>query len=55
MALLMALFVTPGGGFATEPYDDYEKLRDRLIEYIPDFRLLMKHDPRTDRLVFWLM
>lgn len=43
---------TPAGEFATEPYDDYEMLRDRLIECIPDFRLRIKHDPRTDRLVF---
>ncbi len=43
---------TPAGEFATEPYDDYERLRDRLIECIPDFRLRMELDPRTDRLVF---
>ena len=43
---------TPAGEFASEPYDDYERLRDHLIECIPDFRLRMKLDPRTDRLVF---
>ena len=42
----------PEGEFYTEPYDDYELLRDKLIEYIPDFRLRLKLNPTTNTLVF---
>lgn len=40
------------GIFIEEPYDHYEELRDRLIECIPDFRLRLKLNPKTNRLVF---
>lgn len=40
------------GDFASEPYDDYEKLLDQLIDYIPDFRLRLRVDPKTNRIVF---
>lgn len=39
----------PEGEFATTPFDDYEELLNRLIELIPDFRMRMKIDPRTNR------
>lgn len=42
----------PDGLFAVEPYDYYEELRDRLVECIPDFRMRLKLNPRTNRLVF---
>ena len=40
------------GDFAVEPYDYYEALRDRLLECIPDFRMRLKLNPKTNRLVF---
>ncbi len=40
------------GEFATTPYDDYEELRDCLISIIPDFKIRLKADPRTNRLEF---
>ena len=42
----------PEGEFFTEPYDEYEKLRERLIDYIPDFKLRLKVNPQNNRLVF---
>lgn len=36
----------------TEPYDEYEKLRERLIDCIPDFKLRLKVNPQNNRLVF---
>ena len=40
------------GEFDHTPYDDYEKLRDTLIDMIPDFRIRLKVDPKTEKLVF---
>ena len=42
----------PEGEFFTEPYDEYEKLRERLIDCIPDFKLRLKVNPQNNRLVF---
>lgn len=42
----------PEGEYATEPFDDYERLRDLLMECVPDFRLRLKLSPRTGRMVF---
>lgn len=42
----------PNNEFAAELYVDYGELRDRFIECIPGFRLRMKLDPQTHRLVF---
>ncbi len=42
----------PEGEFYTEPYDEYEKLRERLIDCIPDFKLRLKVNPQNNRLVF---
>lgn len=39
----------PEGEFAATPYDYYEELRNHLIELIPDFKMRMKIDPRTNR------
>lgn len=35
-----------------EPYDDFDSLRERLIECIPDFRLRLKLDPKSEQVVF---
>lgn len=40
------------GGFVREPYDFYEKLRDTLIDMIPDFKMRLKVNPVSNRLVF---
>lgn len=42
----------PDGVFAREPYDDFEQLQERLIDYIPDFRLRLKRNTKTNTLVF---
>ena len=43
---------SPEGTFAREPFDDYENLRNTLIETIPDFKMRLKVDPKTNRLTF---
>lgn len=40
------------GAFVREPYDHYEELRNRLIEAIPDFKMRLKVNPTTNRLIF---
>ena len=42
----------PEGEFATTPYDDYESLRDTLIDIIPDFNMRLKVDPRSGKIDF---
>lgn len=39
-------------GFARVPFDDYEELRDKLIDMIPDFRLRLKVNYKRNRVVF---
>lgn len=41
----------PEGEFATEPFDDYEELRDALLSFFPDFKLRLKLNPKTKRVV----
>ena len=43
---------TPTGEFATTPYDDYDELRNALIDISPEFTMKLKVDPRTNRLEF---
>ena len=38
-------------GFARVPFDDYEELRDKLIDMIPDFRLRLKVNHKRNRVV----
>ena len=38
-------------GFARVPFDDYEELRDKLIDMIPDFRLRLKVSHKSNRVV----
>ena len=38
--------------FVREPFEHYEELRDILAESIPDFRMRLKVNPATNRLVF---
>ena len=35
-----------------EPYDDFDELRETLIDCIPDFRLRLKLDPKSEKIVF---
>ena len=42
----------PTGEFATTPYDDYDELRNALIDIIPEFTMKLKVDSRTNRLEF---
>ena len=42
----------PENEFATIPYDDYESLRDTLIDIIPDFNMRLKVDPRSRKIDF---
>lgn len=42
----------PNGQFATEPYDNYGKLLDKLIERIPNFIMHLKVNPKTNRIEF---
>ena len=39
-------------GHFREPYDDFDELRKTLIECIPDFRLRLKLDPKSEKIVF---
>ena len=43
---------TADGDYAVEPFDDYARLRDLLMKYIPDFRLRLKLSPKTERMTF---
>ena len=38
--------------FTTTPHDDYESLRDTLIDIIPDFTIKLKVDPRSGKIEF---
>ena len=40
------------GDYAAEPFDDYERLRDLLMESVPDFRLRLKLSSKTGRMTF---
>lgn len=40
----------PEGEFGTEPYDEYEKLRDILLDRFPDVTMRLKVNPKTGRM-----
>lgn len=40
------------GGFKRTPFDYYEELQEIIADLIPDFRIRLKVDPRTRRMVF---
>ena len=42
----------PTKELATTPYDDYDELRNALIDIIPEFTMKLKADPRTNQLEF---
>lgn len=44
-------FNTKEEGFARVPYDDYDELRDKLIDMIPDFRIRLKVNHKRNRVV----
>ena len=39
------------GHFASEPYDEYEELRRRLLDMFPDFKLRLRENPKDGRIV----
>lgn len=39
-------------GFMREPFDYYEELQEIIADMIPDFRIRLKVDPRTRKMVF---
>jgi len=39
-------------GFKRTPFDHYEELQKIIVDLIPDFRIRLKVDPRTRRMVF---
>ena len=41
----------PEGEFAEEPYDHFEELRNAMLEFFPDFKLRLKLNPKTNRIV----
>ena len=43
---------TCGDGFERVPFDYYEQLQETLVDMIPDFRIRLKVDPRTRKMVF---
>lgn len=38
--------------YTPQPIDDFYNLRSKLMEMIPDFRMRLKVDPKTDKVVF---
>ena len=38
--------------YTPQPIDDFYNLRGKLMEMIPDFRMRLKVDPKTDKVVF---
>ena len=40
------------GGFKRTPFDYYEELQEIIADMIPDFRIRLKVDPQTRKLVF---
>lgn len=43
---------TQGDGFERVPFDYYEQLQETLVDMIPGFRIRLKVDPRTRKMVF---
>ena len=41
-----------GDGFRRTPFDYYEELQEIIVDLIPDFRIRLKVNPRTRRMVF---
>lgn len=40
----------PEGEFGSEPYDNYEELRDILLDRFPDVKMRLKVNPKTGRM-----
>lgn len=38
--------------FARPVFDDYKQLQEKLVDMIPDFRIRLKVNPKTRKLVF---
>ena len=41
----------PRGTFAYEPFDDYEEIREQLLDLFPDFKFRLKTNPADGRVV----
>lgn len=39
-------------GFARLPFDHYEELQEKMVDIMPDFRIRLKVNPRTRKMVF---
>ena len=44
--------IEPYDGFARLPFDHYEELQEKMVDIMPDFRIRLKVNPRTRRMVF---
>lgn len=44
--------IEAGEGFARDPLEDYEALRQQLLDLLPSFNLRLKTDPKTCKAVF---
>lgn len=44
--------IEPCDGFARLPFDYYEELQEKMVDIMPDFRIRLKINPRTRKMVF---
>ena len=44
--------VEPSDGFSRVVFDYYEELQEKLVDLIPDFRMRLKVNPKTRKMVF---
>lgn len=44
--------IAPYNGFARPPFDHYEELQETIVDIMPDFRIRLKVNPRTRKIVF---
>ena len=55
MTALVCSMVQRAGGsmcFARLPFDYYEELQEKLVDMMPDFRVRLKVNPKTRKMVF---
>lgn len=44
--------IEPYDDFARTPFDYYEELQEKMVDIMPDFRIRLKVNPRTKKMVF---
>lgn len=44
--------IAPYDEFARPPFDYYEELQEKMVDIMPDFRIRLKVNPRTRKMVF---